>query len=268
MAPTAYVQELSKLTSTSDLMSSIALVYFSPTGNTKKAVSSIGELPCVTVKTFDITGNVEVPETDLSGFDFVVFGAPVYAGRIPACSVDRFKKMKGSGTPCALVLTYGNRAYEDAPRELGDIAEDNGFRIKGVATMASQHTYGQIQLGRPNKDDIAELQEFYFHMLAKAEEPETVIPPGNYPYKVVETKAKFKPTTNGNCLACGMCIRDCPVGAIEEDIKTVNDNCIGCMRCVKNCPMKAKSVVADAFSDFEKLLSERLKNRKENEFFV
>ena len=143
--------------------------------------------------------------------------------------------MKGSGTPCALVLTYGNRAYEDAPRELGDIAEANGFRIKGVATMASQHTYGQIQLGRPNKDDIAELQEFYFHMLAKAEEPETVIP---------------------------------PVGAIEEDIKTVNDNCIGCMRCVKNCPMKAKSVVADAFSDFEKLLSERLKNRKENEFFV
>lgn|GEM_PF-94751 len=268
MASTAYVQELSKLTSTSDLMSSIALVYFSPTGNTKKAVSSIGELPCVTVKTFDITGNVEVPETDLSGFDFVVFGAPVYAGRIPACSVDRFKKMKGSGTPCALVLTYGNRAYEDAPRELGDIAEANGFRIKGVATMASQHTYGQIQLGRPNKDDIAELQEFYFHMLAKAEEPETVIPPGNYPYKVVETKAKFKPTTNGNCLACGMCIRDCPVGAIEEDIKTVNDNCIGCMRCVKNCPMKAKSVVADAFSDFEKLLSERLKNRKENEFFV
>ena len=179
MAPSAYVQELNKPTSTSNPMSSIALVYFSPTGNSKKAVSSIGELPCVTVKTFDITGNVEVPETDLSGFDFVVFGAPVYAGRIPACSVDRFKKMKGSGTPCALVLTYGNRAYEDAPRELGDIAEANGFRIKGVATMASQHTYGQIQLGRPNKDDIAELQEFYFHMLAKAEEPETVIPPQN-----------------------------------------------------------------------------------------
>ena len=233
-------------------MSTIA-VYFSPTGNSKKAVSSIGELPCVTVKTFDITGNVEVPETDLSGFDFVVFGAPVYAGRIPACSVERFKKMKGSGTPCALVLTYGNRAYEDAPRGLGDIVAANGFRI---------------QLGRPNKDDIAELQEFFFHMLAKAEEPETVVPPGNYPYKVVEAKAKFKPTTNSNCLACGMCVRDCPVGAIEEDIKTVNDNCIGCMRCVKNCPMKAKSVVAQAFSDFEKLLSERLKNRKENEFFV
>lgn len=143
-------------------MSSIALVYFSPTGNSKKAVSSIGELPCVTVKTFDITGNVEVPETDLSGFDFVVFGAPVYAGRIPACSVERFKKMKGSGTPCALVLTYGNRAYEDAPRGLGDIVAANGFRIKGVATMASQHTYGQIQLGRPNKDDIAELRNSFF----------------------------------------------------------------------------------------------------------
>ena len=159
------------------------------------------------------------------------------------------------------MLTYGNRAYEDAPRGLGDIVAANGFRIKGVATMASQHTYGQIQLGRPNKDDIAELQEFFFHMLAKAEEPETVVPPGNYPYKVVEAKAKFKPTTNSS-------VRDCPVGAIEEDIKTVNDNCIGCMRCVKNCPMKAKSVVAQAFSDFEKLLSERLKNRKENEFFV
>ena len=63
MAPSAYVQELNKPTSTSNPMSSIALVYFSPTGNSKKAVSSIGELPCVTVKTFDITGNVEVPET-------------------------------------------------------------------------------------------------------------------------------------------------------------------------------------------------------------
>ena len=79
----------------------------------------------------------------------------------PAAS-NVLKKMKGSGTPCALVLTYGNRAYEDAPRGLGDIVAANGFRIKGVATMASQHTYGQIQLGRPNKDDIAELQEFIF----------------------------------------------------------------------------------------------------------
>ena len=66
-------------------MSSIALVYFSPTGNTKKAVSSIGELPCVTVKTFDITGNVEVPETDLSGFDFGVLGMSIlYRVKVPS----------------------------------------------------------------------------------------------------------------------------------------------------------------------------------------
>lgn len=84
----------------------------------------------------------------------------------------------------------------------------------------------------------------------------------------VEAKVKEQIILDSSGLACGMCVRDCPVGAIEEDIKTVNDNCIGCMRCVKNCPMKAKSVVAQAFSDFEKLLSERLKNRKENEFFV
>ncbi len=154
------------------------------------------------------------------------------------------------------------------PSELGDIAEANGFRIKGVATL-SQHTYGQIQLGSSGKTTLPSFRNSIFICWPKAEEPETVIPPGNYPYKVVETKAKFKPTTNGNCLAWECALEIVRSERSKKDIKDGKRQLYrSSMRCVKNCPMKAKSVVADAFSDFEKAPLERLKNRKENEFFV
>lgn len=250
-------------------MARIALVYFSPTGNTEKAVSAIRELPGVETTTFDLTSQRKPEETDLSDFDFVVFGAPVYAGRIPFCSRERFLSLKGKKTPCTIVLTYGNRAYEDAPRELGDIVKSNGFRVKGFAAMVARHTYGQIQTERPSFSDLSELQNFFFRVLAKPVAGPDIDLPGNFPYRRVEMKSRFKPTTKiQKCVGCGMCIRDCPVGALEEDFKTVNDNCIGCMRCVRNCPAGAKVIESDGFSEFEKMLTEKLKVRKENDFFL
>lgn len=248
-------------------MPNIALVYFSPTGNTRKAVSSARNLPCANVVSFDISTPHNLSETDLSGFDLVIFGSPVYSGRIPPCSVDRFGLMKGSNTPCVLVVTFGNRAYEDSLKELSDLVAGRGFCVKGGAAMVAQHTYGMIQPGRPAEDDLVQLENFLIHVLAHVEEPGAIAVPGNYPYREEGKKNRFRPTTNANCVECGMCVRDCPVGAVAQDCRTISEDCIGCLRCVKNCPMKAKSIVEPEFADFEKYFTEKLKKRLENEFF-
>lgn len=49
---------------------------------------------------------------------------PVYAGRVPALTVERLKGIKTSGVKCVIVAVYGNRAYEDALVEMQDVATE------------------------------------------------------------------------------------------------------------------------------------------------
>ncbi|MCL2035762.1 MAG: 4Fe-4S binding protein [Oscillospiraceae bacterium] len=46
---------------------------------------------------------------------------------------------------------------------------------------------------------------------------------------------------NDDCISCGACAPDCPVGAIKEgDGKySINEDCISCGACVDSCPVDA-----------------------------
>ena len=244
----------------------VTAAYFSPTGNSKKVANCIAETIGKEIENIDIT--VMASDAEFTGEDFVILSAPVYAGRIPNVARERFSRFKGNNTPSIIVATYGNREFDDALLEMADMLREQGFVIKGAAGVIGRHTYGEIQMERPDENDLAECREFG----AKAAASEKVWPefeiPGNRPYREGAGKGKFHPITAENCVKCGLCVRNCPVNAIAEDCMSVGDECISCFRCIRSCPLTAKHMDTEAYNKFAAEFTEKLKVRKENTFFL
>ena len=118
---------------------SVKLVYFSPTGTTKAAVSRIAHaLPCSSVDERDIT-RPDVREQSLltSENELLIIGVPVYMGRVPALAAQWLQKLKAQNTPAVCVVVYGNRAVQDALLELS--AHGNGPDRKGTWHYPADH---------------------------------------------------------------------------------------------------------------------------------
>lgn len=139
----------------------VTVVYFSPTGNTKKSVEAMAAAVTEQYEVLDLTEfqNRDVKQ-EFSSDELVIFGMPVYAGRIPMVAAPRLEGLIGHATPCILVATYGNRHYEDALAEMEDISKAHGFLVKGAAALIGRHTYGEIQMDRPDMEDLAACEEF------------------------------------------------------------------------------------------------------------
>ena len=90
----------------------------------------------------------------------MIIGMPVYAGRIPMVAVPRLSGLKGNGTPCILVATYGNRHYDDALVEMEDIAREHGFTVKGAAAWWDAIHTGRSRRSVRDGEDLKADAEF------------------------------------------------------------------------------------------------------------
>lgn len=250
------------------MIQKISLVYFSPTGNTERYLK--GMVTDKNVPTDSV--NVTCADPEAKSFtedDFVIFGAPVHGGRIPTQAAKRLGVFRGHNTPCMLVVSYGNRHYDDALMELNHIATENGFVPQGAAALVARHTYGEIQKERPDRKDLIAASDFLSSVLSNVDKNKLLKVPGNYPYKAKVFKGPFRPRTIiETCVKCGLCVRECPMGAISEDCVTVSKDCISCQRCVLNCPTHSKVCDSFAYKSVSKLLTFLLRKRRENEYFT
>ena len=220
--------------------------HFSPTGGTKKVADAIAAGFNTPVVEMDLT-KADVSVT-LGKNDALMAVLPVFAGRVPQISLERLSELKANGQNAVAVVVYGNREYDDALLETKDALEANGFRVIAAAAFIAEHSIVRsIANRRPDAEDEALCRQFAANVMAKADAAASVQVPGNTPYKELKPSA-FHPAADENCVKCGVCAQQCPVGAIplDEPSETLNDLCINCMRCVQVCPVSSRAL-PDAF---------------------
>ena len=240
----------------------VTALFFSPTYTTKKCVVAIAkgvaEGLAAEYRECNITTPLQRRQTPEYGpGDLVVFGVPVYIGRVPNLFRDYFASIKGNGAIGVPVVVYGNRAYDDALIELRDIMQGNGFQCMAAGAFIGEHSFSYtLGGGRPDAADLQKAtafgEEIARRLLAGAEPypaaglqqegqscgegapqvgaepPRQLQVPGNpYPYTFFDARSgkgksidlrKVKPETDPEkCTNCGYCAMLCPMGAIDPD---------------------------------------------------
>lgn len=239
-------------------------VYFSGTGTTEKTVTHIAKAIAKKLDTEFDTFSYTLPqnreqELIFSADDLVVFGSPVYAGRVPNVLLPYLTgKVKGNGAMAVPVVLFGNRNFDDGLIELRNVLETDGFHTVAAAGFVGEHSFSRtLGAGRPDADDVALMDQFAVGVAEKVsaltELPQQpVAVRGEDPIRPYYTPRdrqgtpinilKVKPKTDpAKCTACGWCAAHCPMGSISpEDPSQVTGICIKCCACVKGCPTGAK----------------------------
>lgn len=250
-------------------------VYFSPTGSTRKVIMATAKNIGLKSISYDLSVHkVKKPLMHFQANDFVLFGAPVYGGRIPATFLDYFDQLKGEQTPAAILVTYGCREFEDALLELKNEVEKRGFHVVSAAAFPVEHSIVRnIGMSRPDKEDYKIIDEFGIRLnkMLKKESLEDIHinVPGNSSYKSYDGIPLKPKTDKVLCTECKACAKVCPAGAISPDNprKTDTKKCISCMKCIRQCPKKARSISTLKMSIIKKKLHKLCNSQKQAEFF-
>ncbi|NDV94984.1 4Fe-4S ferredoxin [Dysgonomonas sp. 521] len=255
-------------------MNNIHLVYFSPALSTRRIMREIGKNMGAEVKEYDITMGLG-QSLDIDNRDLVVFGIPVYAGRVPELAVNAFRKIKGKNTPAVLVCVYGNRDYDDALLELKDICEENGFVAMAAAAFIARHSiFSGVAEGRPDEDDRQKIAGFaqecmlMFQSYDSTKEYAALEVKGNRPYRE-PSKGGYVPAGDESCDACGICVKQCPVEAIRADDPKITDMdlCIRCARCITLCPEHSRAFRGELYEAVKAKFAPMMAARREPEVF-
>ena len=266
-------------------------VYFSGTGTTKKIVETVADKICgdlnISKEILDFTLPAQRENAKAFGAgDLVVFGVPVYAGRVPNVLLNYIKTVTGTGAVAIPVVLYGNRNFDDALIELKTLLEENGFKTLSAAAFIGEHSFSKI-LGanRPDAEDIKTAIAFATKtaeklatistiediqpLTVKGEDPiRWYYQPRDRNGEAVDIR-KDKPKTKDGCDNCGVCVAVCPMASINpENPSEITGICIKCGACIKKCHLGVKYYDSANYIYHKEELEQEYTRRAEPELFV
>lgn len=289
-------------------MARIKVYYFSPTGGTlqvaRHLANRMGELLHAEVEYHSYTLPKEremLPVFDAD--DIILWATPVYAGRIPNKTLDYVR----NGLTCSsnkastqlrnlsvALVTFGNRAYDNALAELVGLMQEGGLCPVGAAAVVTRHAFSDILgAGRPSEEDLAALDRFAEQLAEKIEEgqkclhnqaitqssnllkvPGEAHPEKYYtPLKSNSAPAGFlraKPSCNpDSCSRCGKCVDVCPMGSIvsQGGVPSFNGICIKCQACRRICPTKSIAFTDPEYLSHVAMIEHTFAKPKQSEFY-
>jgi len=270
----------------------IRVIYFSPSGGTKDVVTNIAtdiskemDEMCISDIELKFVDTIKNPIEEFTEYDkesIVIFGVPVFAGRVPIPCQEYIKRIKGKNTLAIALVSFGNSTYGDALYELCGLLDRQGFKVVSAGAFVSHHSiFNKVAMGRPDKEDHVAMKKYAKLCSSKLkrfattdiEGLQTRLAPlkitGSMPTKD-PMRMPIRPSVGKGCVNCGKCISVCPMGAISKDDPTKVDSskCVSCTACIKACPNDVRGfygpISAASGLAFEKLCGKR----KDPEWFI
>ncbi len=246
------------------------ILYFSGTGNTKLAAENLAIL----MK--DKIHNIEQgTPPEISGQETLILAAPLYFWILPGFVMSYLSQNPDlSRKELHVVMTCGGALGAGASlikRQLNQI----GFERIFVYPLIMTTNY--IPLHRVQSPDIAakaiqsalarlpEVAENIRQKRSAAVSPllEPGLPVAQVIYDSARRTKHFYATSR--CIGCGLCERDCPLGAIQlrkGSPEWIKPQCTLCLRCLHRCPTGAveygRSTIGKERYRPEKFLSKNL----------
>ncbi|MHC1719856.1 MAG: EFR1 family ferrodoxin [Clostridiaceae bacterium] len=238
---------------------SIAIVYFSGTGNTEAIAGFIRDEMAETynldlIKAEDITR--EKIDFNVEKYHMLGFGYPVHGFNAPALMYDVVKHLPDFGSK--RVFLFSTCA---GPLYFNDIASFNlkkSLLQKGFDVFYERQFYMPANIGTRYNDEVSKQLCNAAKVKAKTMAGEVgkgmeKIRHDNLGPKMMgclyTLEKKYWPLVAkdfvvlDSCTKCGKCIEDCPVEniSLSEAGITFGERCRCCYRCVYSCPSKAIS---------------------------
>ena len=258
-------------------------IFFSPTNSTLKIITTISDaLKFEKLQDLNLTfPSKRKIENIGADADILIFGAPVYVGKIPSMIIPTIKNMIGENRWIVPVAVYGNVRKGNALSEMIYLFREQGFRILAAGSFIGEHSFTnndfKLAENRPDFNDLRIARNFGCKIREKLEStPQEIKMLGQKP-DISEINSEYKARNliniirahEENCNRCMGCWSICPTEAIDMITLEINEEkCIRCCACVKCCNFDVREIYYTMTKDTKDRFMEFSLIRKEPEFFL